>query len=261
MGKFDGKYIRGAVGKVVYKKMGDQQVVQSKSGKPIHQTAETKKAATVFGRASNLAAYLRVALNRSIGFYDGSMIARLTGEVNQIANLSVIPENQKFNFTSAAFSRLNGFEFNAKSPVRNQLFAQPQVSIVNNVLEIDLPEMQIPRDLRFHENGSYCVLGFQVAMFDLQQGSYNVQEIQVMEVKYNYQPETVPARKFSFQSQPGCLCIVNLAIQYYEKTFAGNSVVNNSTFNPSAVLKAFITDGVADPSVTKKWKPMDFKST
>jgi len=263
MGKFDGKYLRGAVGDVIFKKVRGQQIVQGKSKKKkTDQSAETKKAATVFGRASNLAAYIRAALDASIRFYDGTMISRLTGEVNQIAHSSLNPESQTFDFTSAAFSRLNGFEFNATSPVRNQLFVQPQVSIIDNLLQIDLPEMQIPKDLKFHENGSYGVLGFQVVLFDLQHGKYNKsQEIQITEIKYKYEPEVVPAKQFSFQTEPGCLCIISIAIQYYEKTFAGNSVVNSKSFNPSAILKAFLADGVADPSVSKNWQPMDFKTT
>jgi hypothetical protein len=263
MGKFDGKYLRGAVGDVIFKKVRGQQIVQGKSKKAkTDQSAETKKAATVFGRASNLAAYIRVALDASIGFYDGAMISRLTGEVNQVAHTSVIPESQTFDFTSAAFSRLNGFEFNITSPVRNQISVQPLVSTTDNLMHIDLPEIHIPRDLKFHKDGSYCVLGFQVALFDLQHGYYDKsQGIQTTEIKYDYQTAVIPAKQFNFQTEPGCLCIISIAIQYYEKTFSGNSVVNNKTFNPSAILKAFLTEGAPDPLATKKWQPMAFKTT
>ena len=261
MGKFDGKYLRGAVGPSIFKKVRGQQIVQGKSKKKMQQSDETKKAAAVFGKASSLASYIRVALNQTINFYDGTMISRLTGEVNQVFNSSLIPESQTLSLNSEGFSRLNGFEFNVTSPVRNQIFVQPAVSTTGNNLQINLPEINIPMELKFPVNGAYCVLAFELALFDLQNGRYKKEAIQTTEIKYNYEPAIVPASQFSFQTEPGCLCIINIALQYYEKTFAGNSVVNNKSFNPSAILKAFLLEGTPDQSVTEKWQEMNFQTT
>jgi hypothetical protein len=261
MGKFDGKYLRGAVGASIFKKVGGQQIVQGKSKKKMKQSVETKKAAALFGKASSLASYIRVALNQTINFYDGTMISRLTGEVNQVFNSSLIPESQTLSLNAEAFSRLNGFEFNATSPVRNQIFVQPDVILNGNDLQINLPEINIPMKLKFPVNGAYCVLAFELALFDLQNGQYKKQAIQSTEIKYNFKPAVVPASQFNFQTEAGCLCIISIALQYYQKTFAGNSVVNNKSFNPSAILKAFLLEGTPDQSVTNKWQEMAFKAT
>lgn len=85
MATFDGKFIRGAVGDVIFKKQGKKQTLQGKSKKTeIDMTQATFDAAFVFGRASTLAAYIRVGVDRIVRFYDGGMISRFTGECNQI---------------------------------------------------------------------------------------------------------------------------------------------------------------------------------
>ncbi|WP_449435683.1 hypothetical protein [Pedobacter steynii] len=260
MGRLDGKYIRGLVGDAVFKKVGKKQVVQGKSKKKIKQSPATKKAASIFGKASNLASDIRVTLAQTIGDHDGSMVSRFTGENALILNSAFIPETKTFNFSVASFDKLNGFEFNIDSPVRKLLFAQPAVITTDEAIKIALPEMNIPKDLKFPTEGNNCIFAFQLALFDLENYRCLNQETQSIEIKYEYKPLTVAAKEFSFTAQPGCLCIINVTLRYFTKTFAGNLGINSKSFNPAAILKAFMTPGTVNPEATKKWREMAFNA-
>lgn len=260
MGRLDGKYIRGLVGESVFKKVGKTQIVQGKSKKKIKQTAATKKAAGVFGKASNLASDIRVALAQTIGDHDNMAISRFTGENALILNSALIPGSQKFDFSNAVFDKLNGFEFNINSPVRRLLFAQPMVITTDEAIKIALPEMHIPKDLKFPTEGNNCILAFQLAQFDLENYKRLEQQTQSIEIKYEYKPLTVAATEFSFTAQPGCLCIITVTLRYFTKTFAGNLGINSKSFNPAAILKAFMIPGTVNPEATKKWREMAFNA-
>jgi hypothetical protein len=250
----DGNFLRGTVGGSVFKKHRNKQVVQGKSKKKqIDMTIASYDAAFVFGRASTFASTVRIANSNLTAFYDGGMISRFTGECNHILQQAAIKAGKKFNYGPEAFSRLNGFEFNTDSPVKNHLFAQPITSFEGNQVNIAVPEMYIPNDLKFPARAKYCILAFNVCLFDLENDLYKTQEIQSFEIELKHPPYTVPARQLSFNAAPGCLCIISLGLFYLEKTFAGNAVINNTSFSPSAILKADYCPGeiVPQPGWTK----------
>ncbi|TCC95985.1 hypothetical protein [Pedobacter hiemivivus] len=257
MAIFDGKFIRGAAGDVIFKKQGKKQVVQGKSKKAqIDMTQATFDAAFVFGRASTLASYLRAGAHDLISFYDGGMISRFTGECNQILQKASTGKDNVFDFSQDYFSRLNGFEFNGESPVKNYLFAQPMVSLTEQQVTIDLPEMQIPKDLKFPTKAKYCTVAFSVTLFDLNNERYEGQKIQSFEIELNGQPFTIPVRQLNFKGTPGALCVIALGLYYSEKTFAGKAVINNKELSPSAILKAAFCPGEIE--IQETWDQMVF---
>lgn len=257
MAIFDGKFIRGTAGPAIYKKHGNKQVVQGKSEKEqIDMTQATFDAAFVFGRASTLASYIRVAVDPIIRFYDGGMISRFTGECNQVLQKAATGKDNVFDFSQDYFSRLNGFEFNKDSPVKKHLFVQPMVSLTEQQVTIDLPEIQVPNDLKFPPDASNCIMAFSVTLFGLNHDQYKSQEIQSFEIELKAKPYTVPAQQLVFEGAAGALCIIALGLYYFEKTFAGKAIINNKGFSPSAVLKAAFCPGEA--STEKKWTKMVF---
>lgn len=196
MATFDGKFLRGATGDLVFRKQGKKQVVQRKSSN-IKMTQATFDAAFIFGRASTLALYIRAGVDEIVRFYDGRMVSRLTGECNQILQKAAAGKDNKFDFSQDYFSRLNGFEFNMESPVKNHLFAQPMVSLTEQTVTIDLPEMQVSKDLKFPANASYCIIAFSVTLFDLDNDKYETQEIQSFEIDLTNKQFTVPAQQYN----------------------------------------------------------------
>lgn len=186
------------------------------------------------------------------------MISRFTGENALVLNSALIRETQTFDFSIAAFDKLNGFEFNMLSPVRKLLFAQPAVSITDNAIKIVLPEMHIPQDLKFPPEVKNCVVALQLALFDLENYKWFAQKTQTIEIKYKYQPLTVPSAEFSFDTQTGCLCVITITLRYFTETFAGNLGINSKSFNPAAILKAFMIPGTVNPNATERCRGMAF---
>ena len=104
------------------------------------------------------------------------------------------------------------------------------------------------------------MLGVTVGMYDLNHGSMTMSPVQSVELRNVPDGTTIPASRFDFNIEPGCLCIVVLSLQYLKATFAGNLMVNNKEFSPCGILRATIADGQADPEKTKRWGKIQFKA-
>jgi hypothetical protein len=122
----------------VNKKYRNTQVItQSPKYNPNKRTEPSKKAAVKFGVASNLACSIRDNFfNVIVQLYDGPMINRLLKEIRIILEQSLDQQTDTFNFDSESFNRLNGFEFNEDSPVRDNLFVQPVTTLAGQNLQI-----------------------------------------------------------------------------------------------------------------------------
>lgn len=258
MAKFDGKFIRGAVGNTTFRKQGNKQIIQGKSKKEqINMTPATLNASYIFGRASTLALYIRIATHQIVrSYYDTGMISRFTGQCNQALQLAATDKDGVFDFSQNYFSRLNGFEFNLASPVKKHLFTQPVVNLTEQNITIDIPEIQIPKELKFPTDIWHCTLAFNVSLFDLTNNQYKTQEVQSIEIEHKGQPATIPAQQFTFNAVPGALAIITVGLFYSENTFAGKAIINNKEFSPVAVLKAEFCPG--EMLKQELWADMQF---
>jgi hypothetical protein len=256
MARIEGKFIRGLVGNLVFKKYRTKQVIQ---GAPIYtaesQTAATKKAASIFGVTSRLACYIRDALySMHIDMVDGPMVNRLNAEMVAVMNQVVNEDKKTFTFHQDSFSRLRGFEFNMTKPLRNILFVEPKQTVEENKLTISFPQIMIPRDFRFPDDVWKCMLYVGVGQLDLENGFYLSPSPQGMKIEFG--TETPAAKDFTFDLEPGCLYIPTIFLQFYQNTFAGMRTLNSKKLNPVGILSATIADGIADPNKKGKWRPM-----
>lgn len=258
MARMSGKFISGIVGPVIFKKVGNRQLVVSKhKGELISMTAATYNAAYVFGLASTLSKYIRLGAANVLAYYDGGMVSRLTGECNGILQKATIDAGETFSFEQDYFSRLNGFEFNATSPVKRYLFAQPEVTTTDEQLLISLPELLVPRDLTFAPNAKYCTVAFEVTLIDLKSKQYLRQEVQSFEVELQQDPFSLAPQQLIFEGAPGAIYIVSLGLFYAEKTFAGKAVLNKQDLHPAAILRAGFCPGEATER-SSNWQKMNF---
>lgn len=257
-----GKFLSGLVGSMVYKHHQGKQVVQSKPFTPKnHFTEGTVKASKIFGRASTLARYIRVGLGSTYGrFYDGTMIYRLNKAVLNCLLSCKDGASQDFNITDDTFKPLAGFEFNVASPVKYQFFKQPIITVSDSKLEVTIPELQIPKELKFDPKSSSCKLVIAVAVLDFVNGQMKYVPAQLMEIQNSYRPSLSIAKTFEFETAPGCLCIIAISLQYLEKTFAGDFILNSKSFNPAAILHAYVSDGQVTPGKNPDWDDIDFKA-
>jgi hypothetical protein len=263
MATIKGKFLSGLLGNMVYKQHQGKQVIQSKPYTPKnHLTEGTVKASKIFGRASSLSRCIREGLFGAYGkFYDGTMIYRLNAIVLNCLLSCKDSATQDFHINDETFKPLAGFEFNAGSPVKYQLFKRPVITASDTKLNITIPEMQIPKELKFEAKSSACKLIVAVAVIDFVHGSMKYVPAQMMEIEHSYQPTTSTAKTFEFETAPGCLCIIAISLQYVEKTFAGDFIINNKSFNPAAILRAYLSDGeVIAAEKDIYWNDIDFKA-
>jgi hypothetical protein len=255
-------FTRGRIGNTTYSERNGVQIVKGLSEKPkYNKTTGTIYSSTVFGKASNLANYFRISMYDVYNeLHDGAMSVRLTGLVNQSFRPVLDETNLNFNFEPNTFKRLIGFEFNIKSPLQNYLFAQPLVEYTSdNLVKVSIPQMISPTDFIFPQGISKCKIVLTCGLFDLENGFYTQAQSQLFDIGKSYPQTIIPEKSATFHTQPGCLSMIGISLQYYKTTFAGDVITNSKQFNPGAILSAQITDGMIDRSVTKKWNEMDFK--
>lgn len=263
MARVDGKFITGKIGPTVYKKYRNKQVVQQTPVfTPSSHTERSKITAKIFGKASTLAMTLRNNLNPIVtDFTDGEMVNRLNSEVVHILNQCKNIEKDDFDFRVDSFNRLNGFEFNQRSLVRNIFYVRPELEIADNHLKINIPEMRLPQEFNFPKEIGQCMLSFGLGMFDLTNGQHYFSPIQSKEIVYQYKAAIIAPQQFEFEIEPGCLCVTVISLQFLRNTFAGKMFYNTIDFNPAAILKAFISEGRATKVKTKSWQQMNFKES
>jgi hypothetical protein len=256
-----GNYLRGLVGSVVAREHRGQQVIQSKPKTPKnHRTEGTEKAAKVFGLASKLANAIRHGLHEAYGtYYDGTMIYRLNTEVLHCLNKVKRQEDQDFDLIESSFQGLAGFEFNINSPVRHQLLVQPGIVVEDRQLHITTPELKLPSSLKFPNQNGSCKLALCQAQVDLSNGCSEYMLTQVMDIPYTHQVSTLPLQNFTFDMEPGCLSVIAISLQFIERTFVGDLIINSKNFNPAAILHTHFIPGEADAGQTRYWRDFNFR--
>ncbi|MGY4383438.1 hypothetical protein ACVWYN_000457 [Pedobacter sp. UYP24] len=262
MAKYDGKFIRGIVGKGIFRELNGQQIIQGRTEKPkINRTKATEKAATIFGVASNFSSYIRDNFNSVIrDRYDTHMCTRLSSQVLQCFRAAARPDSELFDFTPTSFNRLIGFEFNLKSQLKDIFFAQPMVHIHENQMQVVIPEMNLNEDLKFPRRAKKCKLVLGHVQFDLTNGFFNETEYAILDIENNKENPIFPLHSTIFNLQPGCYSVLTVTVQFIETTFFGDNFINDKSFNPVAILSSYIIDGTLDKSVTEKWHEMSFKN-
>lgn len=261
MATIKGKFIKGKAGSLVFREYRKTQIVSGiPEVIPSHRTEGTKKAATLFGKSSKLAGGIRWGLAHICGkLYDGTMIYRHNTEILRCLTAAKDANNQ-LDFNANSFRSLAGFEFNVGSMVKNHFYVQPQITFEDSKLQITIPEIKIPSDLKWPiDRPKTCKLLIATSIIDLKSGSTNFAEPQVMDIPYTYTPSLVASQTFEFEMIPGCLHITAITLQYVEQSFIGETTINTKDFNPAAILHAHIAEGDTDPALTKEWYQFDEK--
>jgi hypothetical protein len=259
MAIFDGKHLKGLVGKLVLRKHGKKQIVQ---GRPIQvkQTQATKESAKLFGKASRLAKNIRDGLVTALNAdTDGEMVNRFNTEVRAILQHCLNPETNKFEFKADSFSRLTDFEFNKHSPFKNYFWESVQTEISDHKMHIHIPTFEVASQLKFPDFNTICELNAQVVMLYLKgKGLSKRLPLQTLEIISTQ--KISPAHEFSFEVPDGCLCVVGLYLKYYKMNKTSKMEYIKNGFYPSKICGAWISPGI--PIVTEameKWNCMELE--
>lgn len=252
MATFDGKRLRGIVGKVVFKDSKDKKnTIVQQAPVVVRQTKATKVAGKVFGQGSVLAS----AIRRHMGiitqkWYDSAMCNRFNEPVREVLHNCFDKQTKTYHFETDSFQSLTGFEFNLKSLVTKSLSVKPEVSLNGNQLKVSFPEIQVKQQLKFPVGSNLCEIQVVVCFIALYEGMTKSGAFQSIEV--GSAEAVLPAHDFIFEVPEGCLCVAGLGLNYFNQQNNVKTVKTHKTFNPANICGAIITEGVfVDPGVVK----------
>lgn len=260
MAKFDGKYLRGITGDVTNREYRGMQIVQSNSSlTPRSQTKETKKASGIFGQASTLACSVRDNLYPFINdFYHGQMNTELNTEMLYCLRQSINEEGTAYDPKHHSFNKLDGFEFNANSPLTSHLLTDPDLSLQGNILSVNLPDVYKPGVIQFPKTAKGVYIHIGVGFHDLKNQRMTLGPVQSLKIPKGEHTGTDLSAHFDFEIEPGCLCVAVISMDFYKTTLSGELSLNSKTMNPVMILAAFMSEGEADATLSKDW-PMKMK--
>jgi len=232
-----GKFIIGAVGPVIYKIYRGQQVITGKARGTVKISAETIKSATTFGKASSFATQLRRSVSQIVtSNYDGTMPHRLTRDIVRILIKGHDPETGTFYFNASSFEALRGFQFNIKSPFDYSLLELPYVSVSDDRLTLHLPEINVPKHLKFPPKATSCNISFSMVEFNLLDKTRKVTLLGstiIANVK-----SVIPAQEWKATVMPGWFSVIAMSLNFVQRNFTGDVALNTKEYCPAMIVSA-----------------------
>lgn len=252
-----GKFLIGAIDDLVFKVVKGQQRVSSKPEPgTVKQTDETKKSASLFGKASKLGRLMRsgnMFSNLMYDMYDGPMVNRLTTTLRITLQQSFDKKKDVFKFKEDTFNKLVGFDFNLDSPLQETMWILPQSSLADGILTVTIPEINIAESFTFPGRSEECTIHIKVRSCNLEQALVS-QLYDDRKLEINNSQSLIEKQDFNFTVPDGCLCIAAVALIFYHKVYGRLTMYNTKAFSPSGICGAFITPGDFKRDKKDKWR-------
>lgn len=256
-----GLLISGKVGPHIYKIVKGEQIITSRMAPgTMKRTEEMINNNNTFGMATSLASQVRKSLVIPLnGFQDNEMINRLNSKMVKILGQYRDAVSREYRFEGNSFERLEGFEFNVNSNVRDLFKAMPVTTLEDGMLSIKFKSFGIPGMLKFPFKSYHCKLSVCLSLFRLQDGTrIATAESQMIEITKD--KTTVGPFKFTFTVPPGCFYVVSLFLEYAIASKIGWKSIHSKNFNPGVICAAQISEGVEEGDSLRSWiKMMKYK--
>ncbi|SHG38376.1 hypothetical protein [Pedobacter caeni] len=256
MARLKGKFLIGTIGNLTFKTDKKGQILQRKIGKGhIKQTKATKTTARVFGKASSFSLCVRKNFGYVMGdHYDGEMVNRFNKENFAIFRQCYQPETERYEFKTDYFQRLNGFDFNVASPLKNSLWLVPSVQLSGRELLIRLPDCEIQTDFKFPTKSNICTLELMIYLISIRTGFEK--QINLEPLQISNDQKIIPAREWKVEIPDGCICITGMLLYYYDyhSQQQVKIPINHKEFNPAAILDASVSDGEFNLPWDSSWQ-------
>lgn len=171
-------YLRGQIGNLVNRKLGNKNVVQTKPSEKIRQTEWTKAAASDFGKASSAGSLIRRSfLSAHLQMHDSEMHNRLVKCMNRVLRGNGTSNQGYTSIREGNINRLIDFQFNENCHVYDYVYFDPIVSFddVGNA-NIILPPLAGDNNFLWPKNCSQLITRIEVVglRFDFQRYSQTI---------------------------------------------------------------------------------------
>lgn len=254
MAKLDGKFLRGAIWDLIFKKVGDMQLLTSKvEPGTMKHTVGTKMASSTFGLASKMSSNIRQAIRDELRVAnDGTIHFRLTSALHVLLTQCRDNATKTYSFNEDSFKCLAGLDFNSSVPLMNKLPGKLNVVLEDGLLQVAYADAEQLRSLRFIEGSTSCKLTFGVMLFRLNTSlvsrDYDLQSVMVQR-----NAAGLDNIAFSFRVPNDCLYLLTVTLNYYN----GSIPLQDKKMNSGAIYDAAIVQGVYDDSPDFRWLEND----
>lgn len=233
------KKLTGSIQGLVFREVGDINVVQSKPTR-VRQTEATKKASSDFGRASSLTKKLSEGLqNIFFSYYDKKMYNRLRGTVYKalLENHSA-PKGEK-EFWEGDPTLLNNFEFNTAS-----LFSHYARLVITcsattgKKVTVGVKAFDPKVHIKWPENLGEAELCFLISCYA--KDSFKLLKQEVFKKQVSFNSATTENLHYSTPPLPtDCLVLVSVCILFYkEKSIVSKMLSNTKKLHPAKIVEA-----------------------
>lgn len=244
--------IKGKINNIVYRELGDKQVMQIAPAR-VKQTYATKLNALEFGLASAQAKVLRNVLRGVYEEPDGKMGVRLNAAVAACIRSSEKDIGDR-NLHDVSLDLLKGFEFNTHAPLEKLVTVRPDFRVLpNGRFEFSLPRFNVMEDIRYPQDGIRYDPSFLIAItaFHFRKEYARIIDKAVFDFK-NIDQQVQIDWSSSKLLPVGAIVFVTFSLRYLSTNWAGRQVqATDKAFYPTVILDAYhVTEEMA--ALTKK---------
>jgi hypothetical protein len=230
------KNFSGKIANVVGYELLGKQRIRVAPGK-IRQTRDTKKSASLFGKASSMAGSLRHKLVKVIPYpSDNNMHTRLNAAILKWLrdNGTGVPD------MGDHLMFVEGFQFTEEGYTLAQRFRAPLAvsKPSDGVVQIDIPAF-VPSELIYAPKGTASVVCDIVAVNCLIEKTDVVQS-DTEQLSFDYNKNSVDAQSISLNlpTPPGSLLITAVSLKYMIPVYGGVKVSTAKGYQPAAIVSA-----------------------
>lgn len=236
--------IRGKINNIVYRGLGDKQVLQIAPAR-VRQTYATKLNALEFGLASAQAKVLRDVFKGMYEEADGKMAARLTAAVAACIRTSEKDIGER-DLHEADLTPLKGFEFNTQAPFEKLIAVRPSFRVLlNGRFEFNLPSFNVMTDIHYPAGHTRYHPSFLIALtaFHFREEYCRIIDKKVFDFENINQKAEIDWSS-SRRLPEGAIVFVTFSLRYLSTNWAGRKIqVMDKAFYPTIILEAFHVTG------------------
>lgn len=236
-------YLRGQIGNLINRKVGNKNVVQTKPSNKIRQTRWTEAAALDFGTASSSGSLIRRAFRSlHMNMHDSGMHNRLVTCMQRVLRGHGKQYQGMLLVNQGNIQRLVDFQFNEKCHLYDYLYFDPQVSFdPNGTTYISLPSLNGQRHFFIPKKCSHVLLKIEAAGFHFAAKHYETIGIHEIELPiYSQNGDGIEPQTLVFEPKDTRYdsLLVALSISYITKNGKYSLLLNSEELNPAGIIAA-----------------------
>lgn len=239
--------IKGKINNIVYRRLGDQQILQIAPDR-VKQTYATKLNALEFGLASAHGKVIRQIFQKVYEQSDGKMNNRLNAAIAACLRTSSKEIGER-TLHDTDLSCLKGFQFNLNAPIEARIAVRPVWNVEpDGLFRFKLPPFNLVSDIFYPPGNVRMDPTFTIGLIAVQFEKEYVQVVDYESFAYeNLKGQTQIDWECRRQLPAGTIVMVVFSLRYSALNWVGKQIWStNPEFFPTIILDAFhVTEDMA----------------